>query len=71
MDTAPVARDIIEIFERHGEWREKEALDLMSSAAIGNDERTQVLERTRYHKDAEQVQYWGYVSTSNPCLCHR
>ena len=30
MATASVARDIVEIFERHGEWREEEARRLVA-----------------------------------------
>lgn len=63
IDTAPVARDIIEIFERHGEWREQEALRLLASPSItsvSNEERESILERTKYRPGAELVQYWGF-----------
>jgi hypothetical protein len=67
MSTAPVARDVIEIFERHGEWREKEAQRLLSSpslvaSTILTEERATVLDRTKYEPGKEMVQYWGFVS---------
>lgn len=63
MDTAPVARDIIEIFERHGEWRQAESERLLSAEArIPETERTAVTARNAYHHGKEMVQYWGFVS---------
>ena len=62
MSTANVARDIIEIFERHGQWREKEATRLLSSRVrrakqyIMGD----AMEHLRYRPDQETVQYWGF-----------
>lgn len=61
MATASVARDIIEIFERHGEWREKEAQRLLNqNAMILLGDRSTILERTAYHPGKEMVQYWGF-----------
>jgi hypothetical protein len=63
MDTAPVARDIVEIFERHGEWREQEASRLLSqSASLSDVEHKAIIERTSYKPGKEMVQYWGFVS---------
>lgn len=65
MSTAPVARDIIEIFERHGEWREKEADRLVGFGDIAmgapSSEQTNIVERTRHKVGEEMVQYWGFV----------
>jgi hypothetical protein len=64
MDTAPVARDIVEIFERHGEWREKEAKRLLSQqmfASATAAERDEIEARTKYERCKEMVQYWGFV----------
>jgi pimeloyl-ACP methyl ester carboxylesterase len=61
MSTAPVARDIIEIFERHGEWREQEAKRLTSAdATMSDSERQQILDRTAYRPGEEEVQYLGF-----------
>lgn len=69
MATASVARDIVEIFERHGEWREKEARALLGQTVgviaggqmvmeDGHD--TRVLERVKYRPGEERIQYWGF-----------
>jgi hypothetical protein len=69
MSTAPVARDIIEIFERHGEWREQEARRLLSSAntplhSLSNKEKKEILSRAAYKPGKEMMQYWGFVRSS-------
>lgn len=62
MDTAPVARDIIEIFERHGEWREAETKRLLNSiGSLTAEERQQIAGKTAHRRDEEMVQYWGFV----------
>ncbi|KAK5114140.1 hypothetical protein LTR62_002710 [Meristemomyces frigidus] len=61
MSTAPVARDIVEIFERHGEWREQEAKNLLSEqTTLNTAEKTEVLRRTAWRKNQEKLQYWGF-----------
>jgi pimeloyl-ACP methyl ester carboxylesterase len=61
VDTAPVARDIVEIFERHGEWREHEARRLLAlTTSMPTADRDTVLERSLYRKGAERIQYWGF-----------
>ncbi|KAK5727750.1 hypothetical protein LTR17_012512 [Elasticomyces elasticus] len=63
MSTAPVARDIVEIFERHGEWREQEVQRLLSaslSTKSSDEDRDTVTARTAWRKDAEPLQYWGF-----------
>jgi len=60
MNTAPVARDIVEIFERHGEWRDVEAKRILAEAPPRDQ--SAVLTRTAYTPGAEMVQYWGFVS---------
>ncbi|KAK4540432.1 hypothetical protein LTR36_009178 [Oleoguttula mirabilis] len=60
MSTAPVARDIVEIFERHGEWREKEGQRLLRSMfKAPSDEKEAIVTRTAYRPGKEMVQYWG------------
>lgn len=71
MTTASVARDIIEIAERHGEWREAEALRLLdeSRSTVSDvphvsprtaEEKQEVIERTKWRQDEEMVLYWGF-----------
>ncbi|KAI5257360.1 hypothetical protein E4T42_00994 [Aureobasidium subglaciale] len=52
MSTTSVARDIIEIFEKHGEWREKEA---QKSAKL-----VELPYHVKYVPGEELVQYWGF-----------
>ena len=57
MNTSPVVADMIEVIERHGQWREKQAL-----ASIGqSSERyaTGVRKRTRWERGEEKLLYWG------------
>lgn len=61
VSTTLVARDMITIIERHGEWREKqgqlaqEAYDLQH----GTDESRAILRRTQWHVGREPLLYWG------------
>ncbi|KAI9829951.1 MAG: hypothetical protein M1819_005923 [Sarea resinae] len=69
MSTPPVIADMVEIIERHGEWRERQANKWLSSpkgilATTGKPSsspysREQVIERTRWREGEEQLQYWG------------
>lgn len=57
MNTSPVVADMIEVIERHGQWREKQAL-----ATVGqSNERyaTGVRERTKWERGEEKLLYWG------------
>ena len=70
MSTPNVARDIVEISKRHGQWREKEARRLFSLQSGRLHRRNQVsfedsaiLDRLRYRAGKEMVQYWGFVSS--------
>jgi hypothetical protein len=58
VSTAPVARDIIEIIERHGEWREQEAERLLSThlAGLSQGEKTAIRTRIAHNKGLEMVQ---------------
>jgi hypothetical protein len=69
MSTAPVARDIVEIFERHGEWREQEVQRFLDSVitcpyGLSAQQKEHILGRTRYKPNEEMVQYWGFVCDS-------
>ncbi|KUJ24614.1 uncharacterized protein LY89DRAFT_634822 [Mollisia scopiformis] len=70
MNTATVVADMVEIIERHGEWRSKQTeiwVDTpswkQSTAELHCDHpfaRKPILERTRYRKGEEKLQYWGF-----------
>ena len=57
MNTSPVVADMVEVVERHGQWREKRAL-----ASIGQSNEhyaTAVRERTKWQRGEEKLLYWG------------
>lgn len=64
MSTASVARDMLEIVERHGQWREREARRVLKhqKQPCGSHERSiaETLEAVRYKPGAEKIQYWGF-----------
>ena len=72
--TAYVARDMVEIVERHGEWRAHKAKEILRNRC-GTDAYClrslddnnaddspfgSILERTAWRKDSEKIQYWGF-----------
>lgn len=57
MSTTSVARDIVEIFERHGEWREQEARKLLKSSDVSEED---LPDHVKYQPGEEMVQYWGF-----------
>ncbi|MCJ1378951.1 hypothetical protein MMC17_002050 [Xylographa soralifera] len=60
MSTANVVRDMVEIIERHGEWRENKAKALISRSCNRPKDVGAILERTAWQKGEEQLQYWGF-----------
>jgi len=70
MNTVLVARDMVEIIEKHAEWRSNQVDTwLASSAGISttagkqkNDpySREAVIDRTKWRKGEEKLQYWGF-----------
>ena len=57
MNTSPLVADIIEVLERHGQWREREAL---SSIDRSNQQSASLTrERTKWRKGEEKLLYWG------------
>ncbi|CAG8016740.1 unnamed protein product [Penicillium olsonii] len=56
LNTRMVARDLVTIIERHGEWREKEARNIALTSCHVSDE---ALERTRWRRGEEELLYWG------------
>ena len=56
--TASVVRDLVEIVERHGQWREREARRLLGRRATSAGSRA-AMERTRWKRGKELLHYWG------------
>ncbi|RAK99936.1 putative proteinase [Aspergillus ibericus CBS 121593] len=61
LNTPPVARDMLEIAERHGEWREKQGLagQRQHDRVHGYDPRQTLVARTRWNQGQEKLLYWG------------
>jgi pimeloyl-ACP methyl ester carboxylesterase len=70
MNTPVVVADMVEIIEKHAEWRSKEAESWLASTegqsvavGLGKDHpysKETILERTRWRKGEEKIQYWGF-----------
>lgn len=69
INTTPVVRDMVEIIERHGQWREKQARQWLASkkgkhavksATHPNCHESAVVERTRWARGQEKLLYWGF-----------
>ena len=64
--TGSVVRDMIEIVERHGEWREGAAKKILDSSKYTYPLRSTVsspeavISRTAWTKGKEKLQYWGF-----------
>ena len=59
VSTASVARDMLEIVERHGEWREKEARRLLQDETRCDGSSSEdALERVKYKPGEEKLNYW-------------
>ena len=64
MNTAPFIRDIVEVIEQHGKWRQEEARRTLArsedqSAYMQGPEAADVTTRTQWRKGEEQLLYWG------------
>lgn len=60
MSSAAVARDIVEIFERHGQWRETETRRLLASSSVNNNDKDAIIARARYDRGKEVIQFYGF-----------
>ncbi len=58
LNTPPVARDVLEIIERHGEWREKQAQSQYNNCQ-GHGLDQSMLTRTKWRRGREKLIYWG------------
>ncbi|PYH42471.1 putative proteinase [Aspergillus saccharolyticus JOP 1030-1] len=61
LNTPPVARDMLEIIERHGEWREKQGVKAQrqQDQRTGYDRAQTLAARTRWRRGQEKLLYWG------------
>ncbi|OJJ50378.1 hypothetical protein ASPZODRAFT_23025 [Penicilliopsis zonata CBS 506.65] len=61
VNTPPVARDMLEIVERHAEWREQRGLaaQRILDSQHGYDEEQAIVARTRWNRGRETLLYWG------------
>ncbi|KAJ5591469.1 Peptidase S33 tripeptidyl aminopeptidase-like C-terminal [Penicillium hispanicum] len=61
LNTPLVARDMITIIERHGEWRQKEGQKQQAAhdRCHGVDESAAIAQRTRWQQGEEPLYYWG------------
>ncbi|KAJ5788753.1 hypothetical protein N7457_003743 [Penicillium paradoxum] len=60
INTPLVARDMLTIIERHGEWREKEGQKAQAAhMRYHRPETNAILERTKWRRGEEPLLYWG------------
>lgn len=65
VNTPSVVYDMVEILERLGEAREKEAKRLLDTASMSSEKSAEVLTRTAWQKGQEKLQYWGFSYVSH------
>lgn len=61
VNTPPVARDMLEIIERHAEWRQEQGIkhQKILGALTGYDKQQSIVTRTRWKRGQEKLLYWG------------
>ena len=64
MNTAPLIRDIVEVIEQHGKWRQEEAQRILTrlkdqSAHRQGQKAADITTRTKWRKGEERLLYWG------------
>lgn len=58
VNTTPVVADMVEIIERHGEWREQQAQTLKKRQTSSQQSLT--MQRTKWQRGQERLQFWGF-----------
>ncbi|KAK4494918.1 hypothetical protein PRZ48_014274 [Zasmidium cellare] len=83
VNTAQVVEDMVEIIERHGEWRQHEAERLIKHEGkrpLTEDQASSAILRGKWHQGEEKLQYWGFsygtilgqtFATMHPRRVHR
>jgi len=61
VNTVAVARDMLEIIERHAKWVEKKGdrEQMLQDNVQGYDQAQSIVRRTRWARRAERLKYWG------------
>ncbi|KAH0346592.1 hypothetical protein KCU81_g3878, partial [Aureobasidium melanogenum] len=59
VNTSPVARDMLEIIERHAEWLAKQAHPTRRSDSLRGQNKHEVVRRLRYTRGEPKLKYWG------------
>ncbi|RDW59410.1 hypothetical protein BP6252_12497 [Coleophoma cylindrospora] len=62
LNTIPVVEDMVHMIERHGQWRQKQALAMQDAyaQAYGTEMTKAMLDRTKWSKGKEMLYYWGF-----------
>ncbi|KAK6379774.1 hypothetical protein LTS17_005847 [Exophiala oligosperma] len=62
VNTTPAAADMVEIIERHGQWREREGQKAQAAhdLAHGRDSKQTIAQRTKWHEGREPLLFWAY-----------
>ncbi|KAL1303080.1 hypothetical protein AAFC00_006524 [Neodothiora populina] len=61
VNSSPVARDMLEIVERHAQWVEKQgrSAQIAHDLTSGRDVTQSIARRTRRNQGKEKIRYWG------------
>ena len=62
VNTTPQIADMVAILELHGQWREKQARQWLSSQEakqLSKERKAKIMERTRWKKAQERLFFWG------------
>ncbi|KIW30231.1 uncharacterized protein PV07_05990 [Cladophialophora immunda] len=67
-NTAPVVTDMVEIMERHGEWREQEARSRPAQTSASHQHVQSISDQIRRRRGEKKLLYWG--SRMELCSVH-